>query len=53
MWNREIKQTNHGYMYCDVALCKNKLTFFTQLKQQLKVPVDIITNGCAYNRKIT
>ena len=28
VWNREIKRTNHGYEYCDVALCKKHFDIF-------------------------
>ena len=31
VWNRKIKQTNHGCAYCDVAICKKYFDFLTQL----------------------
>ena len=28
VWNREIKQMDHGYAYCGVALCKKHFDIF-------------------------
>ena len=46
VWNREIKRTNNGCAYCDVALCKNILTFFTLIQQRLKRHESVTTYGC-------